>query len=133
MVIFRDLSWATDSTNPDGNFIHPDNRRQPKWVISDNSEVASKVMSTMRPWTPVEDENGKLIDIIETPLSQEEINRQRIGEIKRQLAELDAQAIRPLRAVAAGTATDADTDNLREIETQAEILRAELAELGGGD
>lgn len=87
----------------------------------------------MRPWEPVEDENGNLIDITETPLSQVEIDQQRIDEIKQQLTELDAQAVRPLRAIAAGTATDADTDKLREIEAKAAGLRAELAALEGGE
>ncbi|MCH5203142.1 MAG: hypothetical protein J1F03_00255 [Oscillospiraceae bacterium] len=57
----------------------------------------------------------------------------RAAEIKQQLTALDNQAIRPLRAILAGTPTDDDKDKLREIEAQAVILRNELAELGGGD
>ena len=55
------------------------------------------------------------------------------AEIKQQLAALDEQAIRPLRAILAGTPSDEDTDKLREIEAQAVALRRELAELEGGD
>lgn len=134
MLIFENGGWQTSSESADTNYLEGiEGCIQPKWVVPDNSEVAAKVMSAVRPWEPVEDENGNLIDITEIPLSQEELNQQRIGEIKQQLNELDAQAVRPLRAIAAGTATDADTDKLRETEAQAEVLRAELAELEGGE
>ncbi|MCH5203851.1 MAG: hypothetical protein J1F03_03830 [Oscillospiraceae bacterium] len=53
----------------------------------------------------------------------------RTAEIKQQLSELDSQAIRPLRAIFAGTPTDEDRDKLAEIEAQAVALRNELAEL----
>lgn len=55
---------------------------------------------------------------------------QKIAELKQQLAELDLQAVRPLRAIAAGTATDEDKARLTEIELQVETLRAEIANLG---
>lgn len=133
MLIFENGGWQTSTESPDGNYLAGTDEKQPKWVVHDNSEVAAKIMSAARPWTPVEDENGGLVDIIETPLSQDELNHQRAEEIKRQLAELDSQAIRPLRAIMAGTATGEDTEKLREIEAQAEILRSELAELGEGE
>lgn len=53
----------------------------------------------------------------------------RAAEIKRQLAVLDNQAIRPLRAILAGTPTDEDKDKLAEIEEQAVALRDELTRL----
>ena len=53
----------------------------------------------------------------------------RAAEIKQQLSALDNQAIRPLRAILAGTPTDEDKDKLREIEAQAVTLRNELAEI----
>lgn len=132
MLVFENCGWQISSESPDTNYLADTNEMQPKWVVHDNSEVASKVMSATRPWTPVEDENGDLVDIIETPLSQDELKQQRAEEIKCQLAELDEQAIRPLRAIMAGSSTDDDTDKLREIEAQAAILRDELAELEGG-
>ena len=133
MLVFENGAWQTSTESPDTNYLADTDEMQPKWVVHDNSEVAAKIMSATRPWSPVEDENGDLVDIIETPLSQDELNRQSADEIKRQLAELDEQAIRPLRAILTGTSTDEDTDKLREIEAQAAILRAELAELEGGD
>ena len=46
--------------------------------------------------------------------------------------EIDRQAIRPLRAIAAGTATDEDRSVLEELEAQAEEIRAQMAELDEG-
>lgn len=131
MLVFENGGWQISTESPDTNYLAGTEEMQPKWVVHDNSEVAAKIISAIHPWTPVEDENGELIDIVETPLPQEELNRQRADELKRQLAELDERAIRPLRAIMAGTSTDEDKDKLREIEAQAEKLRAELEKLGG--
>ena len=88
---------------------------------------------------PIIDENGiynyKLIDSKAVLRSDEDKaaetekiqNHQKISEVKQQLLELDLQAVRPLRAIAAGTATDEDKSRLAEIEGQAEALRAEIA------
>lgn len=46
-----------------------------------------------------------------------------------QLAALDLEAIRPIRAKEAGTATQEDLDRLAEIEQQAAQKRAELQNL----
>lgn len=46
-----------------------------------------------------------------------------------QLAKLDLEAIRPIRAKEAGTATQEDLDRLAEIEQQAAQIRAELQNL----
>ena len=53
----------------------------------------------------------------------------RAAEIKQRFAEIDSQKIRPLSAIALGTATKDDTDKLAELETQAVILRNELANI----
>ena len=91
---------------------------------------------------PIIDENGiynyKLIDSKAVLRSDEDKaaetekiqNHQKISEVKQQLLKLDLQAVRPLRAIAAGTATDEDKVRLAEIESKAEALRAEIAELG---
>lgn len=96
MLIYENGGWQTSSESADTNYLEGiEGCTQPKWVVPDSSEVAAKVVSAVRPWEPVEDENGNLIDITETPLSQVEIDQQRIDEIKQQLTELDAQAVRP--------------------------------------
>jgi hypothetical protein len=51
-------------------------------------------------------------------------------EILARLAEIDAASIRPLRAVADGTAVQADTAKLAELDSEAAALRAQLAGLG---
>ncbi|MGE4528147.1 MAG: hypothetical protein AB7D00_07245 [Rhodospirillaceae bacterium] len=43
------------------------------------------------------------------------------------LAEIDAACIRPLRAIAAGTATEEDRTRLADLEDEATTLRATLA------
>jgi hypothetical protein len=53
----------------------------------------------------------------------------RLSEITARLAQIDIDAIRPLRAVAAGTASPHDTDKLAVLETEAAALRAERAAL----
>ena len=114
-----------DSDHPDDNWLDGLECEQPKWVIPDNSPLASKITS-LGDIEPVTNEHGELIDV----KSPEPTTEQKIAELKQQLAELDLQAVRPLRAIAAGTATDEDKSRLAEIEGQAEALRAEIANLG---
>lgn len=54
----------------------------------------------------------------------------RAGEIRARLAAIDADSVRPLRAVVAGTASAFDTDKLAALDVEAAALRAELAGLG---
>jgi hypothetical protein len=49
-------------------------------------------------------------------------------EILARLAEIDAASIRPLRAVADGTAEKADADKIAGLDAEAAALRAELAD-----
>lgn len=55
---------------------------------------------------------------------------ERIAAARSRLAALDAAAVRPLRAVVAGTATDADHTRLADIEAEAQKLREALAKEG---
>ena len=76
------------------------------------------------------DDTMELDEAIETEEERTvRLNRLRAAEIARELRLLDSKAIRPLRAILAGTPTDEDKDKLREIETQAVALREELATL----
>lgn len=127
MVVYEDHTYQECSLYPDTNFIPPEDERQPKWVVPDNSEVAAKIRSTGL-WEPVEDSEGNLIDITAVPYipSQEELALVRVEEIKAELAEIDSLAVRPLRAIVAGTATDEDRARLAELEARADALRAEL-------
>lgn len=59
--------------------------------------------------------------------SQKEKDAARTREIKAQLASLDTESIRALRAIANDKGTDEDKAKLAALEEQAETLRAELA------
>ena len=59
----------------------------------------------------------------------EELAEQRKTEIRARLDALDLQSMRSVRALLKGTATDADTEKLAELEAEAAGLRAELTGL----
>lgn len=74
------------------------------------------------------------IDNAEWRIQQEELEKRRqlddlIAAARVRLAELDAAAVRPLRAVVAGTSTEADHTRLAEIETEAQMIRSQIADL----
>ena len=127
MIIFENGCWQTDSGFPDTNWLEGQSEyEQPKFVIPDNSELAIKIQTIQNPKF-VTDDNGELTDIVEG----EPTNEQKIAEIKSQLNQLDLSAIRSLRAIAAGTATEEDTVKLSEIESTATELRTQLSNLIG--
>lgn len=127
MLIFENHGWQISTESADANYLeNVVNCHQPKWVVSDNSEVAAKVMTTPY-WEAVEDENGQLVDII--PIDPPVTDENRILSIKNQLYEIDRQAIRPLRAIAAGTDNKDDREILANLEQQAAELRQQLAAL----
>ena len=132
MIVFEDGSCQTNSCNPDSNFLESFDCEQPKWVVKDGSELAGKILSN-RYWDAIEDENGNLIDIVpKEPPEGTRSAEEQTEELKNRLDEIDRQAIRPLRAIAAGTATDEDRSVLAELEAQAEEIRAQMAELDEG-
>jgi hypothetical protein len=49
----------------------------------------------------------------------------RLAEINSRLTVIDAESARPMRAIIAGAATEADTSRLAELEAEAETLREE--------
>ena len=131
MIIFENHTYQVTSGRPNENYLEGLECEQPKWVIDDNSELAGKIFSTLF-WEAVEDEDGNLTDIIPAPsLVLEQSEEDKTAELMERLDEIDRLAIRPLRAIAAGTATDEDREILAELERQAEEIRKELAELSG--
>jgi len=69
----------------------------------------------------------------ESEPTQEELDAQRIGEIDARLKAIDLESLRPLRAIANGTETQADRDKLAGLDAEAEQLRAERATLTTGE
>ena len=126
MIVFKNGTYQTTSGCPNENYLEGLDCEQPKWVIPDDSELARKIMSTSF-WEPVMDDDGNLVDI--TPIDPPVTAEEQIDNIKNQLASIDLQTARPLRAIAAGTAIEEDRERLKELETQAEGLRAELTEI----
>ena len=131
MIIFENHTYQRTSGYPNENFLAGLDCEQPKWVVDDNSELAKKIFLTPL-WEAVEDEDGNLTDIIPVSVPNAKLTSEESAEkLKSQLDEIDRLAIRPLRAIAAGTATDEDREILAELERQAEEIRKELAELSG--
>jgi hypothetical protein len=62
------------------------------------------------------------------PPTPEETAEARRAEIMAELDDIDRHTIRPLRAMAKGTATEEDAERLAALESRAGELRAELAE-----
>jgi hypothetical protein len=60
---------------------------------------------------------------------ESEQTQARITQIKIALDEIDRKSIRPERAIASGTGTDADTEYLKKMEAEATTLREELKTL----
>lgn len=90
---------------------------------------------------PILENNPGLIEITETGFKEqlalnkkptaEQLKKKRLAEIKARLTEIDNESIRPLRAVAAGTSTQFDTDKLTALETERASLAAKLVTLNG--
>lgn len=57
------------------------------------------------------------------------IDYSRLGEVLSEISEIDFKSIRPLRAIAAGTATEYDYIRLSELEAQRKELTAEKTQL----
>lgn len=117
MIIFEDGSWLCgddETTIPDGAMI-----------IGDDTRLADAIMQypKVRLILPADG----LDDIDNVQVVPIEDNRYRV--ILAELDRLDLQAVRPLRAIAAGTATETDRKKLAEIEEQAAQLRQELVNI----
>lgn len=59
------------------------------YVVDDNSPIANKIQQLYPRYEFVLDEEDNLIDIVEIPKTQEEINEEKTEEIKNELVILD--------------------------------------------
>ena len=90
------------------------------FIVINNRQLGYQIKETetaLEAWSKTEDEKA------------EEAKRAQRETIIAQLAALDLEAIRPMRAKEAGTATQEDLDRLAEIEQQAKALREQLSAL----
>lgn len=132
MIIFENKTWQMNPAFPNSDFWSNDsseNEDKPKWIVPDDSPLAEKIISTSN-WEAVEDENGNLIDIVPliAPIS-EPSQQEKIKRLKVELTKIDNQAIRPLRAIAAGTADEDDREVLITLEQQAKEIRMQLSDI----
>lgn len=116
MIIFDNLTFITRSDMPDSDWTD-----SARYIVPDNSELANKILQ-YPVFEPIENDEGELVDIVPVDLSVQN----EIADIKQQLAEIDLQTVRPLRALLSNTATVSDTDNLAALEVEANELREQL-------
>ena len=110
MIIYSDGTWevgADESVIPSGAM-----------VLSDDSPAAQKIREYDRIKINSSENNSSEIEVI--PIKNEQ------AEIFAKLEALDLQAVRPLRAIVAGTATETDRQKLSEIEAEVKKLRKEI-------
>ena len=110
MIIYSDGTWevgADESVIPSG-----------ATVLSDDSPAAQKIREYDRVKLITSENSFEEVEV--SPIKSEQ------AEIFAKLEELDLQAVRPLRAIVAGTATETDRQKLSEIEAEVKKLRKEI-------
>lgn len=98
------------------------------WQYVDD-DTAKEITSNPSLYKSVANELVRLSDEEYAEYLAQQKKEHEIEQIKSQLLFLDAEAIRPLRAILAGTQTDEDVEKIKEIENKAAALRAEYRQL----
>ena len=98
------------------------------YLVADNSPLARKVKQLFPRFDFVLDDDGNLIDVVEIPKTQEEINSERAEEIKTELTELDTTINRAIEDLYKLTNTT-PYQKTAEVIARKEELRQELKEL----
>lgn len=117
-------SFQIRSDMPNSNWLNDDNYI----VIPDNSPLSNKIMQYFPRYDFVLDENDNVVDIVEIPKTEEEINQERIEEIKTELNELDKTINRATEDLYILTDLRA-YDTIEDVITRKEELRKELKNL----
>lgn len=120
----QDKSYQTRSDVSNFNWLKSDDW----YVVDDNSELSQKIQKLYPKFDFVLDDNGNLIDVIEIPKTQEEINSKRAEEIKQELAELDTTINRATEDLYTLTNTT-PYEKTADVIARKEELRQELKEL----
>lgn len=98
------------------------------YVVDDNSELAKKIITLYPRFDFVLDENGDLVDVKETPKTQEEIRLEKETAIKKRLAMLDENINRPTEDLYELTNTT-PYETVQKVIEEKKGLRSELQEL----
>jgi len=118
--------FQTRQDKPNSNWLGEE------WfLVPDNSPLANKIERLYPRYDFVLDGNGNLLDIVEIPKTKEEINQERIEEIKSELNELDTTINRATEDLYVLTNTTPYTTT-QEVIAKKEELRKELQELTNG-
>ena len=119
-----DKGFQTRSDASNFNWLQSD-----EWyVVADNTPLADKIMVLFPRYDFVLDENDNLIDVVEIPKTEEEINQERIEEIKTELNNLDNTINRATEDLYILTDLRA-YDTIEAVITRKEELRKELKNL----
>lgn len=120
----QNKSFQTRSDKTDSNWLNDDNYI----VIPDNSPLANKIIQYYPKYDFVLDENDNVIDVVEIPKTEEELNQERIEEIKNELNQLDNTINRATEDLYILTDLRA-YDTIEAVITRKEKLRKELKNL----
>lgn len=77
-------SFQTRSDKPNSNWLGDE-----WYVIDDKLELANKIIQLFPRFDLVLDENDNVVDVVEIPKTDEELNQERIEEIRTELNNLD--------------------------------------------
>lgn len=98
------------------------------YLVADGTELAQKIKKLFPRFEFVLDDNGNLIDVVEVPKTQEEINKEREEEIKNELVILDNTINRATEDLYTLTNTT-PYQKTAEVIARKEELRQELKSL----
>lgn len=124
MIINKDnKAFQTRSDMPNTNWLGEE-----WYVVEDGSNLANKISQLFPRFDFVLDDDGNLVDVVEIPKTQEEINAERVEEIKAELEDLDSTINRATEDLYTLTETT-PYQKTAEVIQQKEALRQELKTL----
>lgn len=123
-----DRSYQTRSDASNFNWLKSDDW----YIVDDNSELAKKIIRLYPRFDFILDENGELVDVEETPKTQEEIKLEKETAIKIRLARLDETINRPTEDLYELTNTT-PYEAVQKVIKEKKELRGELQKITGGD
>ena len=125
MIVHKtNKSFQTRLDKPNTNWLNDDNYI----VIPDNSPLANKIIQYFPRYDFVLDENNNVVDVVQIPKTDEEINQERIEEIKNELNSLDTTINRATEDLYILTDLRA-YDTIEQVILRKEELRKELKKL----
>ena len=126
LVNKKTKGYQTRSDMPNSNWLNDD-----WYVVDDNSDLAQKV-AKLFPHFEFTIEDETLVDVVETPKTQRELDEERVAEIKQELTELDSTINRATEDLYELTNTTPYASTQKVINHKKE-LREELKTLNEGD